>query len=71
MDQNNRHLQLPVINVEHYGGKQVAIVDGQIAASGRTWQSVLNKARKKYPQKPLAEIRVFAVPKSIYTIFHV
>jgi hypothetical protein len=61
---------LPVINIEQYGGKQVAIVDGKIAAWGRTWQSVLKKVRKKYPTKPIQEIRVLAVPKSLDVIYH-
>lgn len=71
MEQKNPHPTLPVISVEQYGGKQVAIVDGKIAAWGRTWQSVLKKARKKYPTKPIQEIHVLAVPKSLYTIYHV
>jgi hypothetical protein len=56
-------LNLPVITIEQYGGKHVAIVDGKIVAWGRTWQSVLKKVRKKYPTKPLEEIRVLAVPQ--------
>jgi hypothetical protein len=70
MDEPHPPLNMPVISIEQYGGKQVAIVDGKIVAWGRTWQSVLNKARKQFPHKPLAEILVLAVPKSLDTIYH-
>jgi hypothetical protein len=36
MVRKDPQLILPVIKIEHYGGKQVAIVDGKIAAWGRT-----------------------------------
>jgi hypothetical protein len=70
VDQKQTQPNLPVIDIEQYGGKQVAIVDGKIAAWGRTWQSVLKKARKKFPTTPIEEIRVLAVPKSLDTLYH-
>jgi hypoxanthine phosphoribosyltransferase len=58
------------IDMKKYGGKQVAIVDGNIVASGRTLQEVLRKARKLFPSKPLDEIAVFAVPKMLNVIYY-
>jgi carbamoylphosphate synthase large subunit len=62
--------KIPTIDVKKYGGKQVALIGGEIVAAGRTWEEVLKKARKACPGTPLSEISVFAVPKSIYTIYH-
>lgn len=62
--------KIPTIDVKKYGGKQVAIVEGEVVAAGRTWEEVLKKARKAYPDKLLSEISVFSVPKSIYTIYY-
>ena len=61
----------PVIDIKKYGGKQVAIVDGKIVASGTSAQSVIVKAQKKLPHKKLHEIAIFSVPKSLYFIYHV
>lgn len=61
----------PIIDVKKYGGRQVAIVDGKIIASGRTLARVIALARKRVPQRPLHDIRVFAVPKTLSVIYHV
>lgn len=60
----------PIIDVKKYGGKQVAIASGRIIASGRTLAEVLRRAKAVAPQKPLNEIRIFSVPKSISVIYH-
>lgn len=60
---------IPIINIDKYGGKQVAIVGGKIVASGQTLAEVISKARKKVPSKPLHEIKVFSVPKSLSVIY--
>jgi hypothetical protein len=62
--------KIPTIDVKQYGGKQVAIVDGAVVAAGRTWEEVLQKARKACPDTPQSEITVFSVPRSIYTLYH-
>jgi len=61
----------PIIDVKKYGGKQVAIVDGKIVATGRTLEAVVKKARKLRPKKPLSEIKIFLVPKTISAIYYV
>lgn len=62
--------RFPVIDIKKYGGQQVAIADGKIVASGRTASEVIEKARKKLPQKPLVEIHIFAVPKTLAVIYY-
>jgi hypothetical protein len=59
----------PIIDITTYGGQQVAIVDGRVVASGRTLDEVLTKARQLFPDKPLTEIAVFAVPMTLHTIY--
>ncbi|MEK7542128.1 MAG: DUF5678 domain-containing protein [Patescibacteria group bacterium] len=62
---------LPTIDVKKYGGKQVAIVEGKVVASGDTLGEVLRRASKKVPSRPLHEIKVFAVPKTLSVIYYV
>jgi orotate phosphoribosyltransferase-like protein len=60
----------PTIDIKKYGGKQVAIVDGKVIASGKTLSEVIKKARKIEPARPLHEIAVFSVPKTLHVIYH-
>lgn len=60
---------LPVVDVKKYGGRQVAIVDGKVVASGRTLSEVIKKAKSVFSSKPLHEIKVFSVPKSLSVIY--
>jgi hypothetical protein len=62
---------IPTIDIKKYGGKQVAVSGGKIIATGRTLDEVVRKARKQAPTKPLHEVRIFAVPKSLSVIYHV
>lgn len=62
---------MPIIDIKKYGGRQVAIVDGKIIASGRTLSRVIALAKKRAPRRPLNDIRVFAVPKTLSVIYHV
>lgn len=62
--------KIPTIDVERYGGKQVAIVDGKVIAAGRTLQAVIRLAQKRRPDRPLHEIRIFSVPKTLAAIYH-
>ena len=59
----------PIIDIKKYGGQQVAIVDGRIVASGRTLEEVIKKARQLFPDRPLTDIAVFAVPVTLHTIY--
>jgi Family of unknown function (DUF5678) len=60
----------PIIDIKTYGGQQVAIVDGRVVASGRSLDDVLKKARQLFPDKPLTDIAVFAVPKTLNVIYY-
>lgn len=62
--------KVPTIDVKKYGGRQVAIADGKIIAVGRTLAEVIRKARRCAPARPLQEIRIFSVPKSLTAIYH-
>ena len=46
-----------------YSGKHVALVDGKIAASGRTSKEVFEKAQKKFPNRKTEEIGLLFIPK--------
>ena len=65
-----RRIKTPIIDVKKYGGKQVAIVDGKIVATGRNLGDVIRRARKLFPQKPLHEIHIFAVPETLSVIYY-
>ena len=66
-----KRYKTPVIDVKKYGGKQIAISDGLIIASGRTLAEVIRRAKMIAPAKPLGEIRIFSVPKTLSVIYHV
>ena len=61
----------PIIDVKKYGGKQVAILGGKVVASGNTLGEVLRRASKKAPSRPLHEITVLSVPKTLSVIYYV
>lgn len=63
--------KIPTIDVKKYGGKQVAIVDGEIIAVGNTLKEVIEKARQREPSHSLHEIKIFAVPRTLSAIFYV
>jgi len=66
-----RDASLPIIDIKKYGGRQVAIAEGKIIAVGDTLAEVIRIAKKRFPRKPLNEIRIFSVPKTLTVIYHV
>lgn len=62
--------KMPTIDIKKYGGKQVAILNGEVVASGKTWKEVLEKAHKKAPGCPMNEFVVFAVPRTLNVIYY-
>lgn len=62
---------IPAIDVKKYGGKQVAILDGKIIASGHTLGEVLRRARRLATKRNISEIKVFSVPKTLSVIYPV
>lgn len=65
-----KKVSIPIIDIKKYGGRQVAIVEGKIVASGFTLEEVIRRARKRVPSKPLHQIQIFSVPKTLSVIYH-
>jgi len=64
-----RTAKAPVIDIKKYGGRQVVIVGGKIIASGHTLSEVLDRAQRKSPRRPLHEVKIFSVPKTLHVIY--
>jgi hypothetical protein len=60
---------LPTIDIKKYGGKQVAVVDGKIVASGTSTQAVLDAAKRKIPGATWRDILLISVPKSLNVVY--
>ncbi|MFO7967836.1 MAG: DUF5678 domain-containing protein [Archaeoglobaceae archaeon] len=59
-------IEAPIISLEEqkkYAGKHVAIVEGEIVASGDTAKEAFQKARIKLPEKKTDEIGLMYIPK--------
>lgn len=69
MSLKNRKLPIPVIDIKKYGGRQIAITDGRVIASGLTLDEVIQRAKKVAPKKSLHEIHIFSVPKNLSVIY--
>lgn len=63
--------KLPIIDVKKYGGKQVAVVNGRIVASGTTTKSVLQKAQKVSPKSGWRDILLVSVPKGLTVVYRI
>ena len=62
--------EFPVIDIEQYGGKEVAIAEGKVIAAGRTLAEVIKKVKQLRPQRPLTEVDFLTVPKGLNVIYH-
>ncbi|MCD6101144.1 MAG: succinyl-CoA synthetase subunit alpha [Candidatus Marinimicrobia bacterium] len=51
-----------------YAGKCIAIVNGEVIASGSNSLVVFKEARRKYPDKPTNEIILDYIPKEDFLI---
>lgn len=63
--------KIPTIDIKKYGGKQVAILNGRIVAVGNTLSELLKRVKKVAPEKPLHDVCIFSVPKSLSVIYYV
>ena len=70
MNNMKRRNKIPLIDVKKYGGKQVAIVGGKVIAVGNTLEEVILRARMRVPSRPLEEIKIFSVPKTLSVIYY-
>lgn len=70
MKQKKKKVVIPTIDVKKYGGKQVALLDGKIIAVGRNLKEIIDQVKKSKPPRPLSEIHIFSVPKTLSVIYH-
>jgi len=61
---------IPIIDIKKYGGRQVAIVDGKIIASGQILEEVIKRVKRLIPSKPLQKVKIFSVPKTLSVIYY-
>lgn len=47
----------------------MAVAEGKIIAAGDSLKEVIEKARKRVPSKPLNEIKIFSVFKTLSVIY--
>jgi len=63
--------KLPIIDVKKYGGKQVAIMDGKIIASGGDAATVLKQAAKLRPRATWRDILLVSVPRGVTVVYKI
>ena len=61
---------IPTIDIKKYGGKEIAILNGKIAAVGKSLPDVIQKLKKTKPDQVLQEVLFLTVPKSLTVIYH-
>ncbi|PIZ89548.1 MAG: hypothetical protein COX89_01015 [Candidatus Nealsonbacteria bacterium CG_4_10_14_0_2_um_filter_37_10] len=61
--------KIPVIDFKKYRGKQLAVLNGKIVASGKDTIEVLKKAKARYPNKKIWEFLLISVPMERYFIY--
>jgi Family of unknown function (DUF5678) len=62
---------LPIIDLEKYGGQQVAIVQGKIVASARDTQTLMQEVTRQIPGITWQDIILVSVPASLPVIYSV
>lgn len=50
-----QHPEIPIIDIEQYGGKQVAILDGDVVAVGETLAELVQLAKQHPSHRPLED----------------
>lgn len=66
-----KKMQLPIIDVKKYGGKQVAIVDGKIVGVHNDTRVLVAEVRKKFPGVSWQEILLVSVPKGLTVVYKI
>lgn len=66
-----KKLNVPTIDIKKYGGKQVAIFDGKIIASGIDTTEVLKLAKKKAPDSTWRDILLVSVPRGLTVVYKI
>jgi len=62
-------IKIPTIDVKKYGGKQVAIVEGEIVASGTDTAEILKEVQRKIPQATWRDILLVSVPEGLTVVY--
>jgi len=60
---------LPIINIDQYGGQQVAIVHGKIVAAARDTHTLLAEVQRQIPGITWQDILLVSVPPSLPIIY--
>ena len=60
---------LPTIDINKYGGQQVAVVDGKIVAAGIDTQAVIEEAKRKVPGITWQDIVLISVPPTLNVVY--
>lgn len=63
--------KIPTIDIKKYGGKQVAVVNGKIVASGETTREVLENAKKKIARSHWQKILLITVPRGLTVVYKI
>ena len=63
--------KLPIIDVKKCGGKQVAIMDGKIIASGSNAAIVLKQTTKLRPHATWRDVLLVSVPRGVTVVYKV
>lgn len=60
---------LPPIDINTYGGQQVAVVDGKIVAAGIDTQAVIEEAKRNVPGITWQDIVLISVPPTLNVVY--
>lgn len=60
---------IPLIDFLRFRGKEVAVVEGEVVAVGKSSKEVFDKAKKLFPMKSAKDILLFSVPKEKVFIY--
>lgn len=66
----NKLSKMPIIDIKKYGGKQVAILNGRIVASGKTLPEITGQLKEKFSSKSIGQVHIFSVPKTLAVIYY-
>lgn len=66
-----KNKQIPLVDFSKLRGKELAVVEGKIVATGKSSKETFKKAKKLFPKKSSKEIILFSVPKEKVFVYFV
>lgn len=63
MSDTSKKEEIPLIDWEEFRGKEIAVIEGKVVASGSSSKKVFEKAEKLFPEKSSKDITLLSVPK--------